>query len=124
MSDKNQPQPQELMSSQRLESSASVPQRLSDTQQQVGVGEHRRTQPTGSMPNLASSPLSSSSSSDITSERSGWVSSHRSSPSSSPPPGQPLYLVIINCSKYKTCGYEFVLYYKLYFFILGYFFSE
>ncbi|XP_014289296.1 protein FAM135A isoform X2 [Halyomorpha halys] len=86
ISDKNQLQPEEAISNQRLESSASVPQRLSDTQQ-VQTGEHRRNQPTGSMPNLASSPLSSSSSSDITSERSGWVSSHRSSPSSSPPPG-------------------------------------
>ena len=85
VSEKTQPQPQEPSNTQRLESSASVPQRLSDTQQQGG--ERRRAQPTGSMPNLASSPLSSSSSSDITSERSGWVSSHRSSPSSSPPPG-------------------------------------
>ncbi|XP_024082502.1 uncharacterized protein LOC106663063 [Cimex lectularius] len=72
----------------RLESSVSVPHRLSDSDKQQKQDSELKPKPTGSMPNLASSPASSisSPSSDITSEVSGWVSSHRSTPSSSPQP--------------------------------------
>uniref|UniRef100_A0A146MGZ2 Protein FAM135A n=6 Tax=Lygus hesperus TaxID=30085 RepID=A0A146MGZ2_LYGHE len=72
----------------RLESSISVPHRLSDGDKPNRGDLEIKPKPTGSMPNLTSSPRSSisSPSSDITSEVSGWVSSHRSTPSSSPQP--------------------------------------
>ncbi|BET03036.1 Protein of unknown function (DUF3657) [Nesidiocoris tenuis] len=72
----------------KLESSVSVPHRLSDGDKPNRTDLGVKPKPTGSMPNLTSSPRSSvsSPSSDITSEVSGWVSSHRSTPSSSPQP--------------------------------------
>ncbi|XP_073968672.1 protein FAM135A isoform X1 [Rhodnius prolixus] len=82
----------------RLESSISVPHRLSDGDKHpdeipllsaAGDELGRHNGPTGSMPNLTTSPVPSSPStpsSDITSELSAWVSSHSVSSSNQPTP--------------------------------------
>lgn len=113
----------------RLESSISVPHRLSDGDKHpdeipllsaAGDELGRHNGPTGSMPNLTTSPVPSSPStpsSDITSELSAWVSSHSVSSSNQPTPtGKNLKYVMkffrfikISVKFQQKCKYRFLI---------------